>query len=77
MKGFEREDLLFSLCGLNCGLCPMKLDGYCPGCGRAGGHFAEAAQKTEKGLKSGAGDTQRRFFIFYAMSSSVRKSSIS
>lgn len=33
MKGFERKDLLFSLCGLNCGLCPMKLDGYCPGCG--------------------------------------------
>ena len=26
MKGFEREDLYFSLCGLNCGLCPMQLD---------------------------------------------------
>lgn len=33
MKNFKREDLLFSLCGLNCGLCPMRLDGYCPGCG--------------------------------------------
>ena len=33
MKGFERKDLLFSLCGLNCGLCPMKLDRHCPGCG--------------------------------------------
>ena len=33
MKGFQREDLWFSLCGLNCGLCPMKLDGRCPGCG--------------------------------------------
>ena len=38
MKGFEREDLLFSLCGLNCGLCPMKLDGYCPGCGGGAGN---------------------------------------
>ena len=25
MKGFEREDQLFSLCGLNCGLCSMHL----------------------------------------------------
>ncbi len=33
MMGFAREDQLFSLCGLNCGLCPMQLDGYCPGCG--------------------------------------------
>ena len=38
MKGFEREDLLFSLCGLNCGLCPMKLDGHCPGCGGGAGN---------------------------------------
>lgn len=33
MKGFERENQLFSLCGLNCGLCPMHLDNHCPGCG--------------------------------------------
>lgn len=33
MKGFERSDLSFSLCGLNCGLCPMKLGGHCGGCG--------------------------------------------
>lgn len=33
MKGFTRADQSFSLCGLNCGLCPMKLDGHCPGCG--------------------------------------------
>ena len=33
MKGFERENHLFSLCGLNCGLCPMSLGGYCGGCG--------------------------------------------
>lgn len=30
MKGFDRKDLLFSLCGLNCGLCSMRLGGYCP-----------------------------------------------
>ncbi|NLT10792.1 MAG: DUF3795 domain-containing protein [Clostridiaceae bacterium] len=33
MKDFNRENLHFSLCGLNCGLCPMRIDGYCPGCG--------------------------------------------
>ena len=38
MNGFHRENLLFSLCGLNCGLCPMKLDGYCPGCGGGRGN---------------------------------------
>lgn len=38
MKDFTRLDLLFSLCGLNCGLCPMHLDGYCPGCGGGEGN---------------------------------------
>ena len=33
MKGFERENQLLSLCGLNCGLCTMKLGGHCGGCG--------------------------------------------
>ncbi len=33
MKGFQRENQLFSLCGLNCGLCPMLLGDYCGGCG--------------------------------------------
>ena len=33
MKNFTREDQLFSLCGLNCGLCSMHLGGHCPGCG--------------------------------------------
>lgn len=33
MKEFVREDFLFSLCGLNCGLCTMKIGEYCPGCG--------------------------------------------
>lgn len=33
MRGFERENQLFSLCGLNCGLCPMFLGQHCGGCG--------------------------------------------
>ena len=40
MKGFNRDNLLFSLCGLNCGLCPMQLDNYCPGCGGGDGNQA-------------------------------------
>lgn len=38
MENFNRCDLLFSLCGLNCGLCPMHLDNYCPGCGGGPGN---------------------------------------
>ncbi|WP_130861474.1 DUF3795 domain-containing protein [Bacilliculturomica massiliensis] len=38
MKDFSRKDLNFSLCGLNCALCPMKLGGYCPGCGGGEGN---------------------------------------
>lgn len=37
MKNFNRENPLFSLCGLNCGLCTMYLDHYCPGCGAVKG----------------------------------------
>lgn len=33
MKGFERKNPRFSLCGLNCGLCPMFLGNHCGGCG--------------------------------------------
>ena len=33
MKNYQREYPLFSLCGLNCALCPMHLNKYCPGCG--------------------------------------------
>ncbi len=29
---FNRSDGLFSLCGLNCGLCPMQIRGECSGC---------------------------------------------
>lgn len=38
MKNFIREDQLFSLCGLNCGLCSMHLGGNCPGCGGGEGN---------------------------------------
>ncbi|WP_100065730.1 DUF3795 domain-containing protein [Miniphocaeibacter massiliensis] len=33
MKEFKRNNAYFSLCGLNCGLCNMRLRGHCPGCG--------------------------------------------
>lgn len=38
MKDYSRPYPLFSLCGLNCGLCPMHLGGCCPGCGGGEGH---------------------------------------
>ena len=45
MKDFYRTNLSFSLCGLNCGLCPMRLDGYCPGCGGGAGNQSCAIAK--------------------------------
>jgi len=45
MKGFNRSDLLFSLCGLNCALCPMRMDHYCPGCGGGAGNQSCAIAK--------------------------------
>lgn len=38
MKDFVRNDHIFSLCGLNCGLCSMHLGGHCPGCGGGAGN---------------------------------------
>ena len=38
MKNYQREYPLFSLCGLNCALCPMHLNQYCPGCGGGEGN---------------------------------------
>ena len=38
MKNFSRTDPLFSLCGLNCGLCVMYIGHYCPGCGGGAGN---------------------------------------
>ena len=34
MNSFKRKNPLFSMCGLNCGLCTMRLGGHCPGCGQ-------------------------------------------
>ena len=34
MEEFKRKNPLLSLCGLNCGLCTMRLGGHCPGCGQ-------------------------------------------
>lgn len=45
MKNFHRSDLMFSLCGLNCALCTMKLGGYCPGCGGGAGNQSCAIAK--------------------------------
>ena len=45
MKDFNRRNLSFSLCGLNCELCPMRLDGYCPGCGGGIGNQSCAIAK--------------------------------
>ena len=38
MKDFTRQEPLFSLCGLKCGLCTMYIGGYCPGCGGGDGN---------------------------------------
>lgn len=39
MKDFTRPFPLFSLCGLNCGLCPLHhTTRGCPGCGGGAGH---------------------------------------
>lgn len=51
MKDFVRDNLWFSLCGLNCGLCPMKLDGHCPGCG--GGEGNQTCKIAKCSLKHG------------------------
>ena len=38
MKDFERNNQYLSLCGLNCGLCPMFISKNCPGCGGGEGN---------------------------------------
>ena len=49
MKGFKRENQLLSLCGLNCGLCPMFLGKYCGGCGKGNQSCAIAKCSLEHG----------------------------
>jgi hypothetical protein len=48
VKNFQRKDLSFSLCGLNCELCTMKLDNYCPGCGGGAGYQSCSIAKCSK-----------------------------
>lgn len=48
MKGFERENQMLSLCGLNCGLCPMFLGEYCGGCGNGNQSCAIARCSMER-----------------------------
>jgi hypothetical protein len=46
MKEYRRENPLFSLCGLNCGLCPRyhtEGDSKCPGCGGEDFHLKHPA----------------------------------
>lgn len=46
MKEYKREYPLFSLCGLNCGLCPRyhtEGDSRCPGCGGEDFHLKHPA----------------------------------
>lgn len=45
MKDFNRTNLSFSLCALNCKLCSMHLDGHCPGCGGGAGNQSCAIAK--------------------------------
>lgn len=52
MKNFIRDYPLFSVCGLNCGLCTMHIGGHCPGCGGGDGNqsCAIARCSMEKGV---------------------------
>lgn len=45
MKDFNRTNLYLSLCGLNCGLFTMRLDGHSPGCGGGDGNQSCAIAK--------------------------------
>ena len=49
MKGFVRGNQLLSLCGLNCGLCPMNIGGYCGGCGNGNQSCKIARCSLERG----------------------------
>lgn len=54
-KGFRRDDVLFSLCGLNCSLCPMFVRGSCTGC-RAGSWCARFCKMAPCSVKHGGID---------------------
>lgn len=44
MRNFRRKNVYFSLCGLNCGLCSMRLGNHCPGCGGGEHHSCAIAR---------------------------------
>lgn len=72
MKGFERKNQLFSLCGLNCGLCPMLLGNYCGGCGNGNQSCKIAKCSLEHGkilsyLLSNYNDGRRKTFFCVAV----------
>ncbi|MDD4849559.1 MAG: DUF3795 domain-containing protein [Gemmiger sp.] len=48
MSGVTRAYPLFSLCGLNCGLCSMHIGGHCPGCGGGEGNQSCAIARCGK-----------------------------
>lgn len=54
MKGFHREHPQFSQCGLNCLLCPMQINGYCPGCG--GGEGNQSCAIARCAIEHGIGE---------------------
>ena len=51
MEEFKRENPLFSLCGLNCGLCTMRIGGHCPGCGQGNRPCKVARCAMERGVE--------------------------
>ena len=51
MQEFKRANPLFSLCGLNCGLCTMKIGGHCPGCGQGNRPCKVARCAMERGFE--------------------------
>lgn len=53
MKNFYREYPGFSQCGLNCLLCPMHINGYCPGCGGGEGNQSCAIARCALEQKAG------------------------
>lgn len=52
-KTFIRSDSLFSLCGLNCSLCPLFVRKSCPGC-QKGSHCASVCQFVPCSLEHGS-----------------------
>ena len=52
---FKRNDVLFSLCGLNCSLCPMYVRGTCTGC-RAGSWCATSCKIAPCSVRHGGVD---------------------